>query len=266
MRTTRLILLVSFALLPIDSVFAATIVVNDTGDALHSPGCATTGAGTCTLRDAITFANTNAGPDVINFNISGAGVHTIQPASSLPNIGGPLTIDGYSQPGTSVNTLPVGDNAVLLIELDGSLAGLANGLTVYTDNCTIKGLAINRFGNPGISIDVTGGGAVGGHVIQGNFIGTDPTGTIARGNTGFGIYVRSPNNTIGGPNPADRNVISANQLAGSPGLSANIKFEADFGVNTTGNVAQGNYVGTDASGTVALASANSGHGIIVQNG
>ena len=42
---------------------AATIVVNDSSDTLHSPGCATTGAGTCSLRDAITFANSNAGPE-----------------------------------------------------------------------------------------------------------------------------------------------------------------------------------------------------------
>ena len=40
---------------------AGAIVVNDSSDALHSPGCATTGTGTCTLRDAITFANAKPG-------------------------------------------------------------------------------------------------------------------------------------------------------------------------------------------------------------
>jgi hypothetical protein len=46
---------------------AAAIVVNDTTDTVHSPGCATTGTGTCSLRDAILFSNVNAGTDTISF-------------------------------------------------------------------------------------------------------------------------------------------------------------------------------------------------------
>src|SRR5262249_51335666 len=96
-------------------VAASTIVVDNTVD----PGdgvCASPG---CTLREAITAANANPGPDIINFNIPGAGVHTITPTSELPTITETVTIDGYTQPGASANTLTVADDAVLLIELDG---------------------------------------------------------------------------------------------------------------------------------------------------
>src|SRR5438552_9400007 len=87
----------------------ATITVTGTGDTIAVDGLVT-------LREAMTSANNNAdvnadvvavgayGTDTIQFNIAGAGVHTISPTSALPTISGPLTIDGYSQPGASANT------------------------------------------------------------------------------------------------------------------------------------------------------------------
>src|SRR5215468_6049300 len=81
---------------------ASTFTVTNTNDS---------GAGS--LRQAILDANANAGLDTIAFNIPGAGVHTITPASSLDPLSGPVLIDGYSQTGTAVNTDPVATNAVL---------------------------------------------------------------------------------------------------------------------------------------------------------
>ena len=100
---------------------AATVVVNDAGDLLHSPGCATTGAGTCTLRDAITFANANPGADVIHLTFLAPECTTISPTSLIPSLddAAGVTIDGYTQPGASPNTLARGDNAAMLIEIDG---------------------------------------------------------------------------------------------------------------------------------------------------
>src|SRR5215471_6596879 len=97
----------------------ATVTVNDAGDSTNP--CATTGSGTCTLRDAITFANANSGT-TIHFGISGAGVQTIAPASAYPPITTPTTIDGFSQPGSSANTNGPGlaDNSVHLIEINGA--------------------------------------------------------------------------------------------------------------------------------------------------
>src|SRR5262245_7492165 len=75
------------------------------------------------VRQAIFDANTNAGADLIVFKIPGDDVHTIAPLSPLPAIIDPVIIDGYTQSGASANTLAVGNNAVLKIEIDGSLAG-----------------------------------------------------------------------------------------------------------------------------------------------
>src|ERR1051326_4108678 len=59
----------------------------------------TNDSGNGSLRQAITDANNHAGADVIDFNISGAGVHTITPASQPPFITDKVTIDGTTQPG-----------------------------------------------------------------------------------------------------------------------------------------------------------------------
>ena len=163
---------------------AATITVTDTGDTIAVDGLVT-------LREAITSANNNAdvnadvvavgayGTDTINFNIAGTGVHTIAPLPALPTITDPVIIDGYTQPGSAANTQAIdGDDAVLLIELNGANAGDANGLTITAGNSTIRGLVINRFtgasGSAGNAIALSGGG---GNVIEGNFLGTDAPGT-----------------------------------------------------------------------------------------
>lgn len=143
---------------------AATVTVISTADS--GPG---------SLRDAILDANASPGLDTIAFNITGGGPHTIQPASALPTITDPVTIDGYTQLGATPNTNPIttGSNAVLKIELDGSNAGgLVHGLRVTGGNSIVRGLVINRFSGHGISVITNGG-----NVIEGNFIGTDVTGT-----------------------------------------------------------------------------------------
>ena len=200
------------------------------------------------LRTAITNANAAAGTDTINFNIAGAGVHTINLTSALPTITGAVTIDGYTQTGSSVNTLSVGDNAVLTIELNGTGAGSADGLTLGAGSAggTIRGLVINRFSLDGIQIDSTG------NLIVGNWIGVDNTGTLDLGNGVDGITNSANNNTIGSSAVADRNVLSGNDDEG---------VDVDPGI--TGIVIQGNYIGTNAMGTAAvpngdLANPNSG--------
>src|SRR5215475_398330 len=183
------------------SVFAATaqastFVVTNTNNS--GPG---------SLAQAILDANANPGADLITFNIPGSGVHTISPASPLPTITDPVTIDGYTQPGASANSLAVGTNAVLQIELSGASANSPAGLVISAGNSTIRGLVINRFNFNGIRIQTNGG-----NVIAGNYIGTEPTGTasFAKPNNGIGVFINTPNNTIGGSSSADRNVISGN--------------------------------------------------------
>jgi hypothetical protein len=102
---------------------------------------------TCTLRAAIQEANhpNNLGADVINFNITSPdGIATISPTSALPEITDRVTMDGYTQPGSSPNTLAQGTNAVLKIELVGTNArSLASGLVIESggSGSVVKGLA-----------------------------------------------------------------------------------------------------------------------------
>jgi hypothetical protein len=150
-------------------------------------------AGPGSLRQAILDANAAPGADAIAFDIPGAGVHTIAPLTNLPDVTDPVVIDGYTQPGASPNTLGIGPgspghengdgtNAVLRIELDGSnLGNGGTGLRLFSPANTIRGLVLNRFRHYAIlvSTDVT---SAGGNTIAGNFIGTDPTGTMVLGN------------------------------------------------------------------------------------
>ncbi|HET6262934.1 MAG TPA: hypothetical protein VFG99_11955, partial [Chloroflexia bacterium] len=169
------------------------------------------GAGS--LRNAINRANNQAGPDKIRFRIRGAGVQSINLASPLPEISGAVTINGYTQPGASANTLATGNDAVLKVQLNGANAGTgpdANGLVIATDDSTIKGLVINRFDSRGIVVD---GFDTTGNRIEGNFIGTNAAGTGALGNEDGVDIQRADDTTVGGTAPAARNVISGNRDA-----------------------------------------------------
>ena len=191
-------------------------------------------------------------PNTIHFAIPGTGVHTIQPTSPLPTITQPVFIDGYSQPGARANCQTQGDDAVLLIQLDGSqinpnlsydpAAGYnRTGLVITCGASTVRGLAINRFGYYGIQTTGTGG-----NVVEGNFIGTDVTGTVPLGNGYDGVYLGSDANRVGTngdgvEDPAERNV-----------LSGSVHGSGVFITSATGNVVTGNYIGTDSSGKMAL--------------
>jgi hypothetical protein len=95
-----------------------------------------------------------------------------------------------------------------------------------------------------------------GNVVQGNFIGTDLTGTTALGNLGPGVCLESEpfGNLIGGTSPAERNIISGN--LGDGILFRNLDL---ISMNLTGNRVQGNFIGTDVTGTMALG--NIGNGV-----
>lgn len=92
------------------------------------------------------------------------------------------------------------------------------------------------------------------NVVQGNYIGTDVTGTESRPNRVEGIFVgpRARGNLIGGSNDGQGNVISGNQLFGISIIDP----------GATENVVQGNYIGVDASGRVAL---KNGYGVALWN-
>jgi len=228
----------------------STLTVDTTADA---------GAGS--LRQAILDA---AAGDTIAFAIPGPGVRTIAPATELPPITVPLTIDGTTQPGYA---------GTPLIELSGAAAGRgADGLRITGGGSTVRGLAINRFrvgpfdrtdfnslAHGGFAIELSGSG---GNLIQGDFLGTDPAGTTdllggrPLGNS-FGIHVlNSPGNTIGGTTAAARNLISGNSGDSGdplqpydPDLLINGAGIIIDGAGSAGNVVEGDFIGTDVAGT-----------------
>ena len=216
----------------------------------------------CTLRAAIQQANVSVGADTINFNISGTGVHTISPASALPVITKPVIINGYSQPGSSVNKLAKGTNAKLLIEINGNNAGGASGLFIVASDSVVKGLVINRFIFHAIRIQPEFGEGPAEVVtnvrIEGNFLGTAPTGTIARANGLEGVFISDGSyNTIGGTSPDKRNLISGNNFIG-----VDIEATAASGPISVGNTVQGNLIGTQKDGIHALGNGADGVQVI----
>jgi uncharacterized repeat protein (TIGR01451 family) len=189
----RLFLLLFCALLPgLASLTtqAANYVVTTTND-----------SGTGSFRQAILNANSGSGTDVIAFNLPGAGPFTIVVQSALPTLTYPVTIDGATQPGYA---------GTPIVELNGASAGTnANGLYLTGGNSLVRGLVINQFAGSGIGLDGPGGNA-----IQGNYIGTDFSGTLNQGNAGAGVYIGTASgNTIGGAT-GQGNLIAFNGGAG----------------------------------------------------
>jgi parallel beta-helix repeat protein len=98
--------------------------------------------------------------------------------------------------------------------------------------------------------------SVGNRVI-GNYIGTDAAGAKSGGDQGTGVWICGKGvsrNIIGGPTPAERNVISGNVRAGV----------SVMGSGSSRNVIEGNFIGTDGSGQKALG--NKGWGISIEGG
>ncbi len=210
-------------------------------------------SGPGSLRQAILNANAATEPVTISFAIPatdggfvdvdsvisggdvGPDVFRITPLTALPlinNVGGhAVSILGETQHDETGDTNPFGPE----IELVGSaLTGFAQGLDIVSKDVTVRDLVINQF--PGVGIWIRGDNAL----ISGNYIGTDPTGSLDRGNTDVGIIAQGANNiAIGGALAAEGNVISGNRRG--------ITLE-----QTDGAKILNNFIGVDVSGTFAI--------------
>ncbi len=221
-----------------DRTLLSTFLVDNTGDS--GPG---------SLRQAIVDSNVATGvTNAIEFNIPGSGVQTIAPLSPLPSITDSALIDGTSQPGYARTPL---------IEISGSQAGTGDGLLITAPNVTVRGLDINNF-SQGAGIHLTGTGASG-DWIEGDFLGTDPTGTQAEPNNyGIEIDAGAARNLIGSnsdgvTDAAERNVISSNDANGVEIQSSDH------------NVVAGNVIGMDVSGAVALGQPGASAGVEIDS-
>jgi parallel beta-helix repeat protein len=140
--------------------------------------------------------------------------------------------------GSYIGLDPTGSMAVGNNQGVGIYAGTGNriGGTTAAERNVISGNAFN-----GIEILTNG------NVVEGNYVGTDASGTVAIGNgqEGIGLEESAGENVIGGSSPGAGNVSSGNAHCG-------------VWVAGSGNLVQGNYLGTDVTGTMLLGNAQDG--------
>jgi hypothetical protein len=187
--------------------------------------------------ELITFNIPTSDP---GYNVS-SGVWTIPSAMAL-SISFQAIIDGTTQPGYAGK--PV-------IQLSGTnTSSGVSGLELTGGHSRVTGLAIDGFSGDAIDISGTGFDA-----LTANFLGTDPTGTVAVANGGDGVDLTGvSNNVIGGTMAAEQNVISGNNGAGV----------FISGSNSSANMLLGNIIGANATGSAALG--NSGNGVEIAGG
>lgn len=232
----------------------ATFTVNSAGDeddAAPGNGVCLTAVGTCTLRAALTESQRTFGSNTVNFNIPGTGVHTINIGSRLPtfaNATGGVTVDGYSQPGSSPNTDQLASNAQIRIEIHGNLG--IEAMAFSSGDNVVRGVAIYEVQR---AVYMLGGNARNNQLL-GNFLGTNAAGTWAAGGTvtaadTVALMGGANNNRIGGNQLADRNVISGGYYRGV----------MTWDETTDHNVIINNLIGPNPGGSYALP--NRSHGV-----
>jgi len=213
----------------------------------------TNDSGAGSLRQGILDANGGICaadfPCRVQFDLPANSQRTLFPLTPLPAITrSGITIDGAKTPSSPFAiTAPA-------IEINGSRSTPGPGLTISSANGPLVGdsigrLAINGFNGPGILIDASNNYILN-PVIANNFIGTDPTGTIAVPNTGDGIHVRGNVpfvhiGTFGSGNRFVRNLISGN---GGNGITLESGF---FEFDT-------NAIGTDITKKLPIPNAGAG--------
>jgi hypothetical protein len=204
------------------------------------------------------------------------GVDTLG-TTAIPNGGGGVSV--LATPGVLLGGSAAGEgnvisgnvgNGVLFDDsrnavLEGNIIGLDVTGTVDLGNTLSGVLLSNESDDAFIGTATAGGGNIisgnnqngititsesSGIGIRNNRIGTDITGTLARGNgtlnafldlIGDGVHLNAPSNQVGGPGANERNLISGNGVGVSvSGPEANL------------NVIQGNLIGTNAAGTGAV--------------
>jgi len=241
-----------------DQTFTVNVTTNEPDDNVGDGICETANPGECTFAAALQEANANVATTnhTINFNIPGAGVHTITPTAGLDYLTEPVLIDGYTQPGSSANTetYPDPNDAVINIAFD--LSGLGFGAYIGFDTGASGSVmqGVSMYGK------TTGGGSVAifnssNISLLGNFFDVEPDGTTPTGTPSYAILSTgtSANLALGGPAPAERNII-ASTIYLRDDTTATI--ENNYigvdrtGVANTGSLAQGVYLDGNASATV----------------
>jgi len=173
------------------------------------------------------------------------------------NAAGNINFFGSSGSGNVIQGNYIGINAAGTAAVDLNGPGI---ILTYSSNFTIGGTVAGAgnviSGNSsGITISGDANNMAANNLIQGNLIGTNAAGAAAVPN-GNGISIsEGQNNTIGGTTASARNIISGNAARGVV-ITTGYNFPV-----VTANVVQGNFIGTDITGTAKLG--NSGAGVVV---
>jgi parallel beta-helix repeat protein len=184
---------------------------------------------------------------------NGTGIH-IGSEDGGNTVGGTITADrniisGNSKDGILLTSSgeTVEGNFIGLNVSGNSAVGNSVGVEIAGSNNTIGGTSyyarnhISANSGDGVLID----SGVSGNQVLGNFVGIDFSGKLNVGNGASGIEVAGTSNTLGGTASGARNVVAAN---GTDGVLLDS--------SASGNVVQGNYLGTDFSGGKALGNKN----------
>jgi CSLREA domain-containing protein len=240
---------------------ASSVTVTDPGDADNNDSV-------CTLREAITAANTQTSyhgctfsgtgsPTTIAFAIPGSGVQVIPVASRLPAISKPVILDGLTQTGASCASWP----PTLLIQIDNPSGGAYNGLTLDpgSDGSILRGLVITGFvNNTGYAYNFNAAINIyqsNGNHVECNFLGTDPDGVTVNANL-RGVDINSASNNVIGSDGTAKSYVARNLISGNTYGQVDTR-----GAALSGNRISGNYIGTDVTGTVAMSNQGSAEGV-----
>lgn len=236
---------------PAAHTFCVTATTDNSSDPVPN-------AGTGTLRQAIIDSNAAGGANTIGFDIPNIDpLHpvpqTVTITRQLPAINtngnlASLLVDGYSQPGSALNTNTPDDgglNTTLMVEVVGT--GGFYGFYYYCCpfpkiDLTYQGLAMHGFAYmiAGQSNGLTPKAKLN---VYGSFFGTAVDGSaLPAGSNSFNaILLEYDDAQIGGTQAWQRNLVSGTTTAisgGQPGDTV---------------VVEGNLIGTDASGTQVIA-------------
>lgn len=225
--------------------FVVNVTTDDDDPNAGFPGhkCDTTVPGDqCSLRAAIENHNANR---ELNQNFIRFAIPSPPGSGSIVIMVGSTGLGPLPPVLGSVDILALNRGDGRRIEIDGTMAGPnAIGLELLGGQDSIAFFVINSFSSHGIHIGGTPPPGDGGHHIGSNFIGTDSTGTVDKGNGGDGIFIENtPNNIIGGTG-GRRNIISANKGYGIRvlGVDTTISFLPNGAKN---NLVQANIIGLD---------------------
>lgn len=180
-------------------------------------------------------------------------------AAAENNIGPANVISGNGLDGVHISHYSTGNiirgNIIgLSFSGDGAIGNGSDGIELFNSPQNIiggvgQGNVVSGNLDNGI---VLAGTVATDNVVQGNFIGTDPAGTAPFGNSSNGLMIASgQDNLIGGPATGEGNLISGNSFTG-------IYISGSY---AGGSIIQGNKIGTDITGAVALANGPAGYGV-----